>query len=286
MSYLDVLKSVVQGGAAARTGYLTGQDQERDKVRQEARQDAAVKRQSRLDEIKAVLEQSQAAENSAQAEWYRKRDTTPKAETPHFQAAEEGLLRWDPEQKKLVPTGFHPPERAAARGAARADAREARIEKSDRLRAMGGEVADLGKQIGETTRQIGETENARGLKSVERKSRIGELIQLRNEYQRTRDSTVAARRSPSFESTPGATVAGRVMFDPTLAAGATPAAKTAPSRVDQLRNATAANPAQGDYDAATAKYQKALSLGIDPASARAAYDATLKLIAQRHGQVK
>lgn len=48
---MDTLKAVVQGTAAARTGYLAGEERGRDKQRAQAQQDAAVKRQSRLDEL-------------------------------------------------------------------------------------------------------------------------------------------------------------------------------------------------------------------------------------------
>jgi 2-keto-4-pentenoate hydratase/2-oxohepta-3-ene-1,7-dioic acid hydratase in catechol pathway len=49
-----------------------------------------------------------------------------------------------------------------------------------------------------------------------------------------------------------------------------------------------ANPAaaQADYEAEAAKVKKAVSLGIDEATARAAYDEGVKLIAKRHGQMR
>jgi hypothetical protein len=64
MGLLGTLLSAFPGVAAARTGYLQGQDEEADKQR-------ALKRQSLIDQMKQSMDQSTIDENHARADYYR-----------------------------------------------------------------------------------------------------------------------------------------------------------------------------------------------------------------------
>lgn len=279
MGLLDIVKAGVQGTAAARSGYLTGQEEEQDKTQKDKLTALGIDRQSRL---AAIAEQRAAAEDErarAQADYYRHRATTDPVAPPHTITTGEGIMQWDAGSKTFKPTGFHAPERAGDAAAPRIQAREHRI-------AMGQEVADANRQISDATRELKDEQGPYGDDSP---SRIATLRSQITDFTRGRDSTVAARKSPTFEAKARAAGPGVVPFDPVMPGTASGTASGGGTRVDVLRSAVSAggsNPAQADYDAAAAKYKKAIGLGIDPASAQQAYDATVALIAKRHGQVK
>jgi hypothetical protein len=153
MGVLDFLRDAIQPAVAARSGYLAGQSAEVDKQRAQAIQDAALKRQSLLDQIKAQVDQSTIDRNDAQATRDARAPVAPKVhytpqkaadgtiqmindsdphdvqeargedgnpiiaaktpEAPHTITTTKGILQYDPDTGKYVPTGFMPPPRAS-----------------------------------------------------------------------------------------------------------------------------------------------------------------------------
>lgn len=165
MGLLDVLRAAVGPAAAARTGYLTGQEQGRDKRRKEQRDDAAIERQSRLDQMKAMLDQSNIDENRSQAEYNRRRPAAGSTTAPRTINTTEGILQWDAAQGKYVPTGHKAPIPASERNAPKREARESRLEQQ-------GQLSGVNKQIDDTRADLRFEDTA---PSDETGSRIGQL---------------------------------------------------------------------------------------------------------------
>jgi hypothetical protein len=67
MGVLDFLRGAIEPTAAARAGYLQGEEVARERTRAEQMQDATLKRQGILDQMKANLDRSTIAKNNAQA---------------------------------------------------------------------------------------------------------------------------------------------------------------------------------------------------------------------------
>lgn len=278
MGLLDILKATVQGTAAARTGYLAGEDEEQDKTRKDKLTALGIDRSSRL---AAVAEQRAAADErraNAQADWYEKRDTTPKA--AHIDPlSEEGIQAAIAREAGIAPI--------RAKNRADGTAAAGRIEANQHRVAMQQQIANGTRQIGEVDRQIGEAQKATGFKPGERKSRLDALAQMRSEFQRPRDSTVAAVRSPTFEAKARAAGQGVVPFDPVMPGTASGTASGGGSRVAVLRSAVAGsgNPAQDDYDAEAKLYQAATArirqqFADDPTT----MNARLKAASDRYNQ--
>lgn len=145
MSLLDGVKAAVLGTAAARAGYLQGEDVGEEKQRRRKAEDEATERQSRLDQMKARLDAATMERERAQADYYRRRPapgTSTSTAAPKTITADEGIMRWDPDQKKFVPTGLHPPERATDRAAARTAAKEKQQGTKDALSGVQQQIAN------------------------------------------------------------------------------------------------------------------------------------------------
>jgi hypothetical protein len=265
---LDMLRAAVVPAAAARAGYQSGQ---RDLAEERKKDDlvaATQARQSRLDQMKQRLDEAQATRDEAEAQWYRTRPTEPKAEAPHTVSAAEGIMRWDPATKTFKPTGLHTPTPAGERPevVARREARESRMETQ-------GALSGVQHQMGETRQEMKDLPNDPANDSdATFTSRMGQLRQRYDSLNHVSDSLNGELKKP----TGGAGM----------------------SRVQQLRGALptatggvaapAANPAQAEYDRATAAYQAKLASATTPADRQAAtelYNRVTAAIARKHGQV-
>src|ERR1700743_2464259 len=94
MGLLDVLRMAVPDIAAARTGYLQGQDQEEDKQR-------GMQRQSMLDQLKAAMDQSTIEENRARASYYNNGGQTADDMTYLKVVNPDGSISWTAVPKKI-----------------------------------------------------------------------------------------------------------------------------------------------------------------------------------------
>lgn len=261
MSLLDVLRGGVKATAAARTGFLVGQDTEETTQRREGMQDAALKRQSRLD---ALAEQRAAAEeerNRAQAKWYRERPRTganPANQPPHTVNSDEGIMQWDPVTRTFKSTGLHAPERASERAAARQEARDKRQGTKDALTGVERQISDTRAESKDAlTDPAIDSDNALT-------TRLNELRQRTDSLGHVRDSLAAEVKVPG--------------------SGAAAMPKKAP--VSLAPSPSAPNAASADYQRAADAYKQALKEGADPTEARALYNRAIGALARKHGQVK
>jgi hypothetical protein len=107
MGVFDFLRAAIAPAAAARTGYVEGQELETDRKRTQAIQDAALKRQSVLDQLKASVDKSNIDRNNALADRYNRTPATQ--QRPSTIDTDQGIMQWDPETQSYKATGFKAP---------------------------------------------------------------------------------------------------------------------------------------------------------------------------------
>ncbi len=110
MGIFDLVRAAVQPAAVARAGYLQGQTAQIDKNRKQEIENAAIKRQGLLDQIKATLDASMIKRNNATAD----RAERPVAPTrPATINTDQGIMQWDPATGTYKPTGFKAPPKSS-----------------------------------------------------------------------------------------------------------------------------------------------------------------------------
>jgi hypothetical protein len=97
----NIVKDVAGPAAAARTGYLEGKEQKRQRQRTERMQDEQLTyergRQSLLDQIKAEIDRSSIERNRAMTDWYDERSRGDTATDPVVPVVDEdGTVRYVP----------------------------------------------------------------------------------------------------------------------------------------------------------------------------------------------
>jgi hypothetical protein len=150
MSLLDIVRAAVPAVAAARVGELQGEREVEERARKRGFEDAALERQSRLDQMKAQLDQATQERERAEADYYRRRPapgTATSTAAPHTLSTDSGIMVWDPVSKKFKPTGFQPPERATDRAAARQASKDKAQSTKDALSGVGLQIRDTRAQI-------------------------------------------------------------------------------------------------------------------------------------------
>src|SRR6185436_9527372 len=99
------IRGLIAPTAAARVGYLAGQENRRDKSRKEMLEDRALQRQSTLDEIRASLDASTIDRNAAQADRYRRMPAGPRDTYDRF-TGEDGTVyernRYNPDDIRIA----------------------------------------------------------------------------------------------------------------------------------------------------------------------------------------
>lgn len=272
----SILRAALPAAAAARTGYLAGEDagrKEREAMarmeseRAEAQRTAAAgaARQSRLDTMKERVDESAIRENEAQAEKAR-REPAVGAKPPKMLNTDQGFKQWDSATGSWKSTGMRAKSSGAdARRAKSDDRADARARGESTRAALGG----VGRQIDDTQNEMRGVSSDFTLDDTQIKDRTTGLKSRLDSLTRVSDSLNTEVQKQSRPASGGSVPAALRSALPSMTA----------------RTETSAA-AKADSASAKEKYERAIKAGAPFAEAKAAYDASLARITKKHGRSK
>lgn len=264
MGLLDVLKAGVKGSAAARTGYLVGEEEGKETAKRDRLAAFGLKRQADRDDAADTRAAAAAARDRAQADYYERRDTVPKT-APRTVNTDNGIMQWDAASGTYKPTGMRAPARASDAAALRTEQRAQRQQTKDAATGVERQIDNTRAELRDLANDVGLDQRQLDSATTVKKSRLDSLTKVS-------DSLNAEVQKPGSGAKLGAAATSRI-------------AKLRPAGPQ----AEGPNPAQAAYADAADAYKQALREATTPgerAAAKSLYDRAVARLARTHGQMK